>query len=65
MGKNKPEKLSGIEEWRRKKKEKNRQNNQKYEKNCEKRAASAREKCQLKKALFSELANTRWSQQTA
>ena len=51
MGKNKPEKLSRIEEWRRKQKEKNRQKNQKYnEKNREKRAAAAREKHQLKKA---------------
>ena len=38
MGKNKPEKLSRIEESRRKQKEKNRQKNQKYnEKNREKR----------------------------
>ena len=51
MGKNKPGKLSRIEEWRRKQKENNRQKNQKYnEKNREKRAAAAREKRQHKKA---------------
>ena len=48
MGKNKPEKLSRIEEWRRQQKEKNRQKNEKYnEKNREKKAAAAREKRQL------------------
>ena len=51
MGKNKPGKLSLVEEWRRKQKENNRQKNQKYnEKNREKRAAAAREKRQHKKA---------------
>ena len=48
MGKKKQEKLSRIEDWRRKQKEKNRRKNQKYnEKNHEKMAAAAREKRQL------------------
>ena len=56
MGKNKPEKLSRIEESRRKQKEKNKQKNQKYnEKNREKRAAAAREKLPRPQGIMDKL----------
>lgn len=50
MVREKQEKCSRIEEWKKKKKEKNRQKKQRHnEKNHEKRAAHAREKWQLNK----------------